>query len=821
MGLSSLLNRINDVDASDPRGRQAYLTRVLSITLLLVLLPFTPVALAGWLLGYTPGDTLLILLGGVVVLGGVLALSWRRYCPVASFALPLLAFIAAGYGNAMGGAQAPAMVIYALAITVAAILQGTPGLLLFLLLSLLSFLGFGMAQHLGLYLPHRSWATVFENRMIVFSCTLCALALSLWLLKSLYERAIREAVTNRERYRQLVMYAPAGIWEVDFAEGRFISVNDAMCELLGYSREELLQIHPLDLLSEASRRLFEERLSDMQNGRPVTDTVRYEVVKKSGERLWMMLNCRFIKKNGMIAEAHVVAQNVTEIQEAEDALRKSEKKFKDLAELLPQVLFEIQSDGRIAYVNRAGLELFGCSSRDMEEGLFARDLIAPDDRERFAADMTSVMTGNRCYGTEYLAEKKSGPFFPVMAYAAPIEEDRRFVGLRGVLLDMTDRKRMESQLIQAQKMEAIGTLAGGMAHDFNNLLMGIQGCTSLMLLDLSPSHPHYERLRQIEQQVQSGAHLTRQLLGFARGGRYDVKPTDMNDLILRASTLFERTHREIAVHHRLAEDLMRIKADEGQMEQVLLNLYINAAQAMRDGGTLTVETANVPAGEGAADVAPASQTPWIRISITDTGQGMDPKTCARIFEPFFTTRAMGRGTGLGLAMVYGIIGGHGGTIRVDSEPGRGTTFVIHLPSVEDTSSGKGEKTVPFGEMPRGKEAILVIDDEPLVLKICCEILQALGYEVYGAACGLEALNLLESRRREFDLVILDMVMPGLSGEETFDRLRAVAPALRILLASGYSIEGQARKLLERGCNGFIQKPYRVETLSRKIREILG
>jgi two-component system, cell cycle sensor histidine kinase and response regulator CckA len=385
------------------------------------------------------------------------------------------------------------------------------------------------------------------------------------------------------------------------------------------------------------------------------------------------------------------------------------------------------------------------------------------------------------------------------------------------LRDVTEKKRMEAELIQAQKMEAIGTLAGGIAHDFNNLLMGILGYTSLMLLETESDDKTYERLKSIEHLVESGTDLTKQLLGFARGGKYEVKPTDVNELVRRSSEIFGRTKKEITIHRNYQKGLYTADVDRGQIEQVLLNLFVNAWQAMPGGGDLYLETSNVTLDEAYTHLHSINPGNYVKISVTDNGTGMDQPTQRRIFEPFFTTKGMGLGTGLGLASAYGIIKNHGGIINVYSEVGRGTTFNIYLPS-----SAKAifeEKIIPF-EAKTSTETVLIVDDQDMILTVARDMLKALGYQVFTAQGGKEALAIYSEKQDSIDVVILDMIMPSMSGGETFDKLRAINPHVKVVLSSGYSINGQATEIMQRGCNGFIQKPFNIKELSQKIREVL-
>ncbi len=401
----------------------------------------------------------------------------------------------------------------------------------------------------------------------------------------------------------------------------------------------------------------------------------------------------------------------------------------------------------------------------------------------------------------------------------------KIIGARGINRDMTEHKRMEAeheklvaQVNQAQKMESLGTLSGGIAHDFNNLLMGIQGYASLILLNTDPAHPHFEKLKAIESQVQSGANLTKQLLGYARSGQYEVKPTDLNDLIRKTTNIFGRTKKEIRLFENYGESLWLVEADAGQLEQVFLNLFVNAWQAMPGGGSLFVNTRNVTLDE--FYIKPYNVDPgrYVKITVADTGVGMDKATQQRIFEPFFTTKGMGRGTGLGLASVYGIIKGHKGFINVYSEKGHGTSFNIYLP----VSHKKLISEEPIiAKVTGGHETILLVDDENVIIEVASEMLAGLGYQILMADCGEKAIEIYKENKDRIDLVIMDMIMPTMGGGETFKEMKAINPKVKVILSSGYTMNSEAKHIMDQGISAFLQKPYNLEEISGKIRAILG
>jgi two-component system, cell cycle sensor histidine kinase and response regulator CckA len=475
-------------------------------------------------------------------------------------------------------------------------------------------------------------------------------------------------------------------------------------------------------------------------------------------------------------------------------------------------------DNIFRHVNNHFAETLGYTIEEIIGNKKPEDLAYEEDRVLVRDNLEKRLSGEvDSTHYEFRAQKKNGETVDVEVCGVRTIY-RNQPAIVGTLLNITDRKRLETQLIQSERMKAIGPLSGGIAHDFNNILMAIQGYTSLMLHLLHPSHAHYNKLKGIEELVSSGSDLTRQLLSFASGGTYQVRPTDLNEIVRKTSNMFARTKKEVSIQSQYETGCPVVDVDAGQMEQVLLNLYVNAWQAMPSGGTLILETEIVVPKKQLVVAYSLKPGKHARITVTDTGIGMDEKTKERIFEPFFTTKKRGRGTGLGLASAYNIIKGHNGAITVESEKGKGTTFYIYLP----LSRKAVEKTeIVQQSVLKGRETILLVDDEETVITVNKDMLEALGYSVLVARSGREALDVYQKNVNTVDLVILDVIMPDMGGEETFAALAKINPLVAVVLSSGYSLEGPMRKIMSHGCKAFIQKPFTINTLSQKLREVLG
>ena len=606
-------------------------------------------------------------------------------------------------------------------------------------------------------------------------------------------------------------------------DGKIIDVNAAWLQMHGFETDgDVVGMNIANVICKEDRKTlfnrrekwphYEDRLYELRDIRRDGSIVDVEVYSSQislGNKCYILATVRDILKR----------------KQAEEALRESGEKYRAILENIEEGYYEVDITGNLTLFNDALCKITGYSRNELM-GMNSRDYMNPEDVKKVYKAFNKVYTTEEpAKNVEWKTLRPDVSKRDIEASASLIKNrEGQTIGFRGIIRDVTERKlaeenkkRLEAQIQATQRMESLGTLAGGIAHDFNNLLMGIQGRTSLMLLNIHDAHHHFEHLKIIEDYVRNAAELTKQLLGLARGGKYEVNAVNLNKIVSRSSEMFGRTKKEITIHSKYQEDIWIVEADQRQIEQVLLNIYVNAWQAMPGGGDLYLETKNVEIDEDCSMSYQMDPGRSVKISIRDVGVGMDEATLQRIFDPFFTTKEMGRGTGLGLASAYGIIKNHGGFINAYSRKGHGTTFNIYLQATEKVATEEKEQGVGIR---KGSEAVLLIDDEEMIIDVVKALLEELGYTVFLAKNGTEATETYKKNWEKIDLVILDMIMPGMSGSETFDRLKEINPDMKVLLSSGYSMDGQADEILNRGCDGFIQKPIRIADLSQKLREIL-
>jgi PAS domain S-box-containing protein len=609
-------------------------------------------------------------------------------------------------------------------------------------------------------------------------------------------------------------------------DGEILAVNAAACRHLGYTRDELLRMRIEDFSTPPRDDPRLQTLAALPG--VVLESVHR---RRDGSELRVEVSFAAVEFRGQRATC-CIARDVTGRHRAEQALRESAQRFRELAELLPQAIFETDTRGKFTYMNRHGIELLGLTAADLAAGVTMYDVVPPQYHHEVAGNFAEAIEGRRPRGVgrEQHVHSRDGHQLEVVIHSNLILRDGAPAGLRGVAIDVTaqkraeaERQRLEAKMLQSQKLESLGLLAGGLAHDFNNLLVGILGNAELAITDLARSPQAVRRLERIKRGAQRASELANQMLAYSGKGQTIVERIDLSAAVAELSGLVESgVTRKGRLHFELARDLPPIEADATQVRQVVMNLILNAAEAIGDApGAIVLRTGVTDATPealadawGAEAVAPGR---YVFVEVTDTGCGMDEATKPRIFDPFFTTKFTGRG--LGLAAVLGIVRQHRGAITVESAPGSGTTFRVLLPAAPSATVVVAPPPRP-GEW-RGSGTVLVVDDEEEVREVAGDMLRALGFGVRTAANGREALAAMERHGTEVVAVLLDLTMPVMNGAETFPRLRELAPELPIVLASGYGEHDITARLTPTGRAAIVQKPFALETLRRKLRAAMG
>jgi two-component system cell cycle sensor histidine kinase/response regulator CckA len=654
-----------------------------------------------------------------------------------------------------------------------------------------------------------------------------ALNLDITERKEVEQRLRRE----QERSRMYLDMAGAVLVALD-RHGIVTLINPAGSAVLEAQEEDILGKNWFETFVPKDKRQEVRRVFDRLMDR-LTKNVEYaenEVLTGKGNiRVVAWHNTPILDEDGAILGTFSSGVDITEHRAADIALAESERHYHELADSLPQVVYEMDAKGRLLFVNSNAFRVFGYSQKDFERGLNALDMIAPEDRKRAARNITHALQDASRNGTEYTAVRKNGERFPVLIHSSQIVRQGKIAGLRGLIIDLTEQKATEralresdERLRQSQKMESLGKLAGGVAHDFNNLLTTILGYSELLLVDSALPGQAREYIGEILSSAQRAASLVNQLLAFSRKQVLHPVPIDLNELIADLTRMLQRLIQEnIRLETDLDPDIEPIKADPAQLEQVIINLATNARDAMPSGGELTISTRRASVRSADRNRFPGiPRGRYVRLSVSDTGQGMDEKTMAKLFEPFFTTKEVGRGTGLGLASVFGTVQQSNGYIYVDSKPGRGSTFSIYLPEHEETGEQASAVNATTGNKGTG-ESILLVEDDRALRTMTERILEAAGYRVHPAANGREARDLLHSGGIPFvDLLLTDMVMPEMGGKQLTEIVRGRYPDLKVLYMSGHSEEAALLQDDPGSQIGFIEKPFTPASMAEKVRRVL-
>jgi PAS domain S-box-containing protein len=642
----------------------------------------------------------------------------------------------------------------------------------------------------------------------------------IWMFRDITERKNTEKILH---WQSAALEAAANAIVITDQHGTIQSVNPAFTTLTGYSAVEAVGQNPRILKSGKQDEAFFQNLwQTISSGRVWSGVLTNR--RKDGSLYAEEMTITPVQTaDGVIARYIAIKQDVTARNAAESLIRQSEDRYRSLIDTARDAIFTIATDGTFTSLNPAAETIGGFSRADWIGKSFA-PMVHPDDMPLAREMFNRILTGEQAPVHELRGNPiLNRPARMEMTLTAQKDNNGKIIGVLGIGRDITDRKRLEAQLFQSQKMETVGKLAGGIAHEFNSILTAIIGQSELLLFDLPAGSPLAKSATEIGKSAGRAATLTRQLLAYGRRQFLQPEILDLNQLVASMEGLFHLLMGgDVNVQVIPAPGLQAVKADAGQIEQVIVNMVINARDAMSTGGKLTLETANVSFDAesvgGYPDLKPGD---YVMLAITDTGMGMSAEVKGHMFEPFFSTKGVGGGAGLGLSTCYGIIKQSGGHINVYSEPGRGTTFKIYLPQVEPQAK-ISVRHADLPDLPRGTETILLVEDDPALREMAATLLRRLGYTVLAAANGIDALSLQQQRDTgQVDLLFTDVVMPHMNGKELSERVQALYPHTRILFTSAYTENAIVHQgVLGKGA-ALLQKPFSPSALARKLREVLN